>query len=292
MEKNLNNYPPSLQIVRKWFPVMERLAPWLAGALAKKLFFTPLRYGTPAREKEIAGKARLFNFRHRNQLLQAYEWGGDGPVVILLHGWSGRATQLCEFVEPLTAQGYKVAAFDAPAHNLSPGKYADLVFFSESLSALANHYGNVHSVIAHSMGGAATLHALQNGLKIESAVLIGTPSNPGDIITNFQHIINASEKTGKYITRYIEKTYGKPFEKFHARETGRDANLPLLVVHDEDDKEVSVRDAEALQPVLKQGRFFITRGLGHTKILRNAEVIAEAVAFINQPVLTEIKTAV
>jgi hypothetical protein len=133
---------------------------------------------------------------------------------------------------------------------------------------------------------------MQHSLKIENAVLIGTPSNPSDIIRNFTLIINASERIGKYITAYIERTYGKPFEKFHALETGKDADIPLLVIHDENDNEVSVRDARALIPVLKQGQLFITQGLGHTKILRDAEVIDKAISFIKQPASIEMKEAV
>lgn len=294
MKKNLSNYPKSLQTVRKWFPRIEWVSPKLAGAIAKKLFFTPLRYEAPQREKETADIARQFNFSYKNHSLQGYEWGKDGPVVLLLHGWSGRATQFSEFVSPLVEEGYKVVAFDAPGHNASPGKYSDLVYFSESLTALANQYSNVHSVIAHSMGGIATLYALQHGLKIETAILIGTPSIAADILKNFTLTINSSEKIERVIDDYIKKTYGKPFAAFHTLETGKHASIPVLVIHDEHDKEVSVRDARALIEVLKQGELLITQGLGHTKILRDAGVIDSALSFIKKesPALMKIKKAV
>ncbi len=292
MEKNLNNYPKSIRTLRKWFPRIEWISSSLAGAIAKKLFFTPLRYEIPQREKEIADRARLFKFQFRNLLLQGYEWG-EGPVVILLHGWSGRATQFAEFVGPLVAVGFKVVSFDAPGHNASPGKYADLVLFSESLKTLAARYEDIQTVVGHSLGGAATLHALQNGLKLESAVVIGTPSIPADIIRNFTFIINSSDKMGEYITKHIRKTYGKSFESYGAQETGKDANIPVMVIHDENDNEVSVRDAKELTKVLKQGQLLITQGLGHVKILRDTDVIDRAIFFIKDATITtEMKKAI
>lgn len=292
MEKNLNNYPSSLKTVRKWFPALERFAPPVAGYIAKKLFFSPLRYETPQKEKEIAAKARPFKFWYKEHELQAYEWGAHGPVVILLHGWSGRATQLFAFVEPLLAAGFRVVAFDAPGHHASPGNYSDLVHFSESLTVLANQFKSVHTVIGHSMGGAAALYAFQSGLQVEKLVTIGSPSIAADIIKNFTVLINGSEKTGKVITDYIKKRYGKPFEQFSGQETGKHVQMPVLVIHDENDSEVSVRSAHAFMPVLKQGQFMITKGLGHTRILRDNAVVERAVGFLKESVVSEVQQAV
>lgn len=292
MEKNLNNYPSSLKTVRKWYPRLERFAPPVAGFIAKKLFFSPLRYETPQKEKEMEAKARKFKFWYKEFELQAYEWGAHGPVVILLHGWSGRATQLGAFVGPLLTAGFRVVAFDAPGHHASPGKYSDLVHFSESVTVLANHYKNVHTVIGHSMGGAAALYAMQNGLQLEKLVTIGSPSIASDIIKNFTLIINGSEKAGKVITDHIKKRYGKPFDQFSGQVTGKDAQIPVLVIHDENDSEVSVRSAHAFMPVLKQGQFMITKGLGHTRILRDVGVIERAVSFLKEPVAAEVMQAV
>jgi len=279
MKKEIKNYPKPLIVIRWLFPMLEFISTPLAGWVARKLFFTPIKYPTPRPEKEMRDQAKKFAFESKGNLLMAYEWG-EGPVVLLLHGWSGRGTQLYRFVKPLVDQGYKVVAFDAPGHGLSKGNYSDLVYFSESLMALATHYYNIRSVIAHSMGGVATLYAIQNGLQIPNAVLIGTPSIAADIIKNFQAVINGSDKMGRFITDYIKDTYGQPFSYYSGQETGKHARIPIMVVHDEHDRDVPVRHARLLANELQNGTLLITEGLGHTKILKDKKVVAECVSFI------------
>ena len=46
----------------------------------------------------------------------------DGEVVVLAHGWNGRASQFATLVRELVSEGYRVAAFDAPAHGDSAGR--------------------------------------------------------------------------------------------------------------------------------------------------------------------------
>ncbi|MDT1028360.1 alpha/beta hydrolase, partial [Pseudomonas paraeruginosa] len=53
--------------------------------------------------------------------LSAWRWG-EGPAVLLLHGWGGRPTQFAHLSEQLVGAGYCVFALDAPAHGRSPGR--------------------------------------------------------------------------------------------------------------------------------------------------------------------------
>jgi alpha-beta hydrolase superfamily lysophospholipase len=46
---------------------------------------------------------------------------GKGPTILLVHGWNGHAAQLRAFVSPLVDAGYRVVAFDQPAHGQSSG---------------------------------------------------------------------------------------------------------------------------------------------------------------------------
>ena len=59
---------------------------------------------------------------------------------------------------------------------------------------------------------------------------------------------------------------------------GRDAGL--LVVHDREDREVPLAHGEALAATWPAARLRVTEGLGHRRILRDPEVIAEVVEAI------------
>jgi pimeloyl-ACP methyl ester carboxylesterase len=62
----------------------------------------------------------------------------------------------------------------------------------------------------------------------------------------------------------------------------RDAGL--LVVHDREDREVPIRHADRLAAAWPNARLVATDGLGHRRILRDAAVIAETVAFASHGV--------
>ncbi len=73
----------------------------------------------------------------------AYSWG-DGPTVLLVHGWSGNAGQMAEFVAPLTRAGFRAVAIDLPAHGASGGGLSSVVHFARAIWAAAEHFGPVH----------------------------------------------------------------------------------------------------------------------------------------------------
>jgi pimeloyl-ACP methyl ester carboxylesterase len=57
--------------------------------------------------------------------LAATAWG-EGPTVLLAHGWESRRTHWSAFVPALTAAGYRAVAIDAPAHGDSPGETSNM----------------------------------------------------------------------------------------------------------------------------------------------------------------------
>jgi hypothetical protein len=52
------------------------------------------------------------------------------------------------------------------------------------------------------------------------------------------------------------------------------------VIHDRDDREVGFASGEALARAWRGARLVRTRGLGHRGVLRDAEVVRDAVDFI------------
>src|SRR4029077_10543344 len=154
------------------------LFPDLAGAWAERLFLTPPRAPDAAASALDLIDARSGYIVHKGRHIMTWRWGApDAPAVLLAHGWGGHAAQMRAFVFPLLAEGYRVIAYDQPAHGLSEGKLTGLPDFAGALAAVASHHGNVHHVIAHSLGGVATAIALSRGMSLRSAVLISPPSD-------------------------------------------------------------------------------------------------------------------
>ncbi|MFW6193451.1 MAG: alpha/beta hydrolase [Gemmatimonadota bacterium] len=58
--------------------------------------------------------------------MATYAWGEEGPTVLLVHGWSSHTGHMTGFVDPLLRRGFRVVAFDGPAHGRSPGARTDI----------------------------------------------------------------------------------------------------------------------------------------------------------------------
>jgi len=258
------------------FSAGSRLAPDLTAAAAARLFFTTRRTAPRNGEREILGLASSF----RIDEMAAWSWG-EGPVILLVHGWNGRATQLGGFVSPLVERGYRVVAFDAPGHGDSPGYQSSLPEMADRIRRVAAHVGDVYGVIAHSMGGAATTLALSDGMEIERAVFVSPPSNPQTFLDFFSRAVGISEEVRQRVQDRVESRVGRRMSEMRADEIARRMSIPLLVIHDEDDSHVPLEFGESIATAWPGARLVTTEGLGHQRILRAAHVNDLAVDFID-----------
>ena len=65
--------------------------------------------------------------------------------------------------------------------------------------------------------------------------------------------------------------------------TGNMPTPPLLLVHDGQDAETGWADSEAIARAWPGARLVTTSGLGHRRILRDPEVVAEVTGFVGSP---------
>src|SRR5689334_8829137 len=155
--------PLPLRLTQTGLNALGRTMPPLAGRWALDLFCTPLRHPEPAREKELLRTAEVFTVPFQNIQLAAYAWG-EGPVVLLVHGWSGRGAQLGSFVQPLVETGHRVVTFDLPAHGRTPGRRLNGYDGRDAVLRMGEALGPVQAVIAHSFGAVCTTLALKQRL--------------------------------------------------------------------------------------------------------------------------------
>ena len=236
------------------------------------------------RNRKAETFSEKFTILVHGKKIQCYKWGNSNKTVIVAHGWAGRATQFRRFVKPFLNAGYQVVGFDGPAHGKSEGKNTNLDEFKDLLQQLVNQFGNVHAIVAHSFGGAASLYALTQGLPVKSLVNIASPAVADEIINTFLRAMNGSKKTGEAFKEYLQRTTGKNYDQFAALSFIKKVptSLNLLLVYDEDDKEVTLVHPQALLKEFPQATYIQTRGLGHTRILKNNDVIHNVVTFVQR----------
>lgn len=273
--------PLLLKIVSWTFPKLEKTFPKLAHRFFITIFFTPLNYPVPEKEQTLQEEAEKFSMEVAGKKIQCYSWG-SGPVVLLVHGWAGRATQFRKIIYALVREKYRVVGFDGPAHGNSGGRSTNIQEFEEALIKIYEKTGTPEAIIAHSFGGGAALFAAMNGLPVKKLINIAAPTIGDAIIDTYLKTINGSRSTGDSFKSYILQRTGKPFDAFTGLYfiTRISQEMDLLLVHDEDDTEVPIDHALELMKRYPGAALFKTRGLGHTRILKDEEVIKKCVSFI------------
>lgn len=264
--------------VRRLLKFLEWLSPKLAVKVAINLFATPRKHSRPKYEQEWIQGAEKIVFECGLHALKF----GQGPPVLLVHGWEGRGSQLCAFAEPLVKQGFSVFGLDGPGHGDSPGRQTTPVHFARFLMSVAEELGPLKALISHSFGAACSVLAVNDGLKTENLVLIAGPDQYSKVVDFFCHQVGFSEGTRKLFHREVTLRVGMTPESMTVSKVAKNLNCRILVVHDEDDRAVPINTSENIHRWVKGSEFLRTKGLGHRRILSDPAVLKSVVGFIRQ----------
>ena len=261
---------------------MGQVAPTATGDLITRLMTTTWRPSAPLRETETRRSAIPVDVQLNGTRLAAMQWG-EGPAVVLAHGWNGRGTQLGAFVDPLRRRGYRVVAFDAPGRARPAGHRATLTAFADSILAVSRAVGPVHAVVGHSAGALAAMLAQVSGLDAGRLVLLAPPSGPHDWVDDLASQMKLGDDVKQRIIDRIED-YMARWPSIRGPEVARSVDVPLLVCHDRDDQHVDWEIAKAITEAAPRATLVTTHGLGHHRILRDAGVIDRVVDFVDDTV--------
>jgi pimeloyl-ACP methyl ester carboxylesterase len=264
------------------FAASTLLFPELAAAWAERLFLTPPRAKDALASAFDLIDARSSLIRHKGRAIATWRWGSRGaPAVLLAHGWGGHAAQMRAFVFPLLSAGYRVIAFDQPAHGVSEGKLSGLPDFADVLAEVAGHHGEVEAIIGHSMGAAGATLALARGLRVARMVLIGSSLDVVSYARKFAQWYWLSERVRDAMQEAVEERFGVRWSELDPVKLVPGLAAPALVIHDREDRIVPWKHGATLARLWPGARLLSTRGLGHRRILEDPQVTQAAAHFIS-----------
>jgi pimeloyl-ACP methyl ester carboxylesterase len=255
------------------------VAPGLAARWAEAIFCRPPRQEARPAEEAFIATGHAFTLPVNGSLLQAWEWG-DGPLVVLAHGWGSRAGRWATLAPALVKRGLRVVTYDAPAHGRSPGRIASLPEFADALLGAISVLGPAHGVVGHSLGGAAIAVALGRGLPAGRAVLIAAPANPESFADRFAEVLAIPDVVRQSMQANLERRLGIVWRDLHIPTIASRLSTPALIVQDADDPDVSVADAETIAARWSGAELMVTSGLGHRAIIRDPAVVEGAAEFM------------
>jgi pimeloyl-ACP methyl ester carboxylesterase len=265
--------------IRAGFQVTSAVSSEAAARLAVKLFFTPQRMRPRPEERAVLSAGVRFTLEARGAPVVGWAWG-SGPAVLLVHGWSGNAGQMTALVQPLVAAGFQPVALDLPAHGESGGALSSLVHFEAALGQAAALFGPVHGLIGHSFGAAAAAFALSRGLRVDRAVFFASPARFDSFWSRFRAGLGVSDAVWQGMVRHAENWLKVRFDEIAAAKLAPSLDVPLLVMHDEGDREIGYEEGVELVRFWPGARLKSLNGLGHRRLLKDPACIAEAVDFL------------
>lgn len=263
-------------------PIMQPFSAKLASSMAARLLVVPRRL--PPNDWELEAKETAERITIGDGL-NGYSWG-QGPTVLLAHGWEGRATQMAAFMHALVANGFRAVAVDAPAHGHSPGTRMHVASYADALHKAGESLGELHGVIGHSAGGNAVAVALSRGLKARRAVLVAPQASVGWGARRIGPLMGLKGRALERFPAELEKRMGVSLDATLVPALKDRIAQPVLIIHDTTDKEVPVSDGQAIADALQNARLERTEGLGHRRILKAQEVTKRAAEFLAEGTAT------
>ena len=263
--------------------ILSAVSPFLASRYGAWLFLKPFRYKLPEREKDLDDimdhEKLIVPGIERDIVVYKNFTANSGKRVLLAHGWSGRGTQMPDIAMALIKEGYEIISFDAPAHGRSSGKMSMMPYFIDSIKFLEEKYGPFYAGIGHSLGGMSFLKAVKDGVNLKKLVIIGTANSVTNITREFAQNMQLGQEVAKIMKSYFDNKFGEDMDKLSGAFSAQEVKIPTLVIHDEDDIDVDVSSAHEIKNNLEKGELFITKSLGHRKILGDQKVINKITTF-------------
>lgn len=256
------------------------VSPWLAGRMAARAFFTTYRPPMRPEEQAVLEAAAPFEVRFGRRMLPAWELG-EGPTVLLTHGWSGRASQMAPLAAALATAGFRAVVFDHPGHGRAEGTSSTLPEMRDALSEVDGWIGGAHAVIAHSMGTIFTTLAMARTIEPRRVVYLAPPIVPESWPRDFARKLGLGPAIDEPLRKATEARAGVTLASLDPRPIARQLETPLLVVHDRADREVRFSEGEALVRMWRGAALHATEGLGHLRILRDPAVGERVLSFLS-----------
>jgi pimeloyl-ACP methyl ester carboxylesterase len=246
-------------------------------------FFSPSQYEVKPTEREVIDRGNNYRIPFDGGELTVTTWGESGPVVLLMHGWGGARAQMTGFVEPLLSAGYRVVAYDQPAHGESDGMMTNLLEIAPTMDLIKEKEGNFDAIIAHSFGTLITTYSLvkRNFPPPSKLIYFGAFNRLLESLPRFQMQANLPDEIIDSLRNMIYEIFGKDVLDSIVNEVlVPQIQIPVLMFHDRSDNVTPVEDSRAIANAWTEAQYIETNGLGHRGALQAAEIHEEVIKFL------------
>ncbi|MGB5822116.1 MAG: alpha/beta hydrolase [Saonia sp.] len=277
MKKLLHKYIPLA--IGTYYNSMSFISPERTAEKAFRLFCTPRKGKVLPEQKSFLENAKDDILELNNIMIQTYRWQGEGPSLLLMHGWESNTSRWRNFIPKLQKEGYNIIAMDAPAHGNSSGEVLNVPLYAECAQKVIETYNPTY-IIGHSVGGMTMIYNQYKypNTSIEKMVALGAPSELSDFMRQYRNILGLNQKMMQNLEDYLMKTFNFKSADFSTSQFVKSISKKGLLIHDELDTIAPIWSSEQVHANWKNSVFIKTKGLGHS--LHQDKVRNQIISFL------------
>lgn len=267
-----------------------RFAPAWGADRAARFFLAPLRRPAPGRTRYVSRETPLA-VEAPSGPVAAWLYGRvenpHGETVLLVHGWEDDHLSWAVLADRLVRDGYRVLALDLPGHGRSPGRIAPIPVQAAAVAAVAREAKVLgltpfRAVIAHSLGGTATLiAATEMGLRAERFAILASPNHPRLFAGAMMKMLGLTAQQTAEVFAAIERIVGRSMDSLYLPPKLRQLAAPGLILHSRDDRTVPLQHSQENAAAWARADFRILDGLGHRRLMSDPGVHNMLLHFVN-----------
>jgi len=229
------------------------------------IFCTPRKGRVLPDQKSFLNPAKDKTLSAEGVEIQTYVWEGDGPTILLIHGWESNVWRWHKYIPEYLSQGYRVVAFDAPGHGNSSGSILNVPLYTEAINAVVSNY-NPDYTVAHSIGALSSIYYFKKfqPTTLKKMVVLGSASELSEIMDDYQRILGLSPKVMRDLEAFLKARFGLSFKTFSGAAFAKAVTVPGLIIHDKHDRITPVSASRAIHKNWKDSSYIETEGLGHS----------------------------
>lgn len=270
-----------LRVVQGTLQISEKISPVLAARMSVALASRPRKHMRKPREQEQLAQASRIEFTGaQGKPCVAWSWG-QGPVVLVAHGWESRGSQMATMAMAIAEAGFQAVAIDFTAHGDSAGSSVNFRHFAEDIVLLSRQFDHVYGFVGHSAGGVLSMAARELGFKAERYAVIGSPPAPVPAIAAIRKLLKVSEATVEQCQQVFASQMGvSSWQELMQGRAFANPDGQLLLIFDKDDREVDHHYGDQIARWWPGSVLIKTEGLGHRRLMWDDQVIKHVVDYL------------
>jgi pimeloyl-ACP methyl ester carboxylesterase len=170
---------------------------------------------------------------------------------------------------------------DLPAHGGSGGgPRTNLIECAGAVLQAGRAFAPLAGIVAHSFGGPVVALAWRHGLRADGVVMLAPPLSVRDVSLPVGDWLGLPRHVSDLMMERLARRLQVTWDELRTDRLVAEMEVPLLVVHDEEDKLVPWSQGAAVARAARDGRLRTTAGLGHRDLLVEPTVVADVLAVV------------